>query len=54
MPPPNLDEEMEMSWLDKLHEEQQKIAAQNGDPWRLPLERVHGKIDFFDGHGARE
>ena len=38
-----------MSFLDRLHEEQQKIAAQNGDPWRLPLERVHGKIDFFDG-----
>ena len=49
MPPPNLDEEMAMSFLDRLHEEQQKIAAQNSDPWRLPLERVHGKIDFFDG-----
>lgn len=33
-----------MPWLDKLHEEQQKLAAQNGDPWRLPLERVRGRI----------
>ena len=33
-----------MSWLEELHEEQKKLAAQNGDPWRLPLERVHGKI----------
>ena len=33
-----------MSWLDKLHEAQAKLAAQNADPWRPPLERVHGKI----------
>lgn len=33
-----------MSWLEKLHEEQQKLAAQDGVPWRLPLERLHGKI----------
>ena len=33
-----------MSWLDKLHEAQAKLAAQNADPWRLRLERVHGKI----------
>ena len=49
MPPPNLDEEIAMSFLDRLHKEQHKVAAQNRDPWRLPLERVHGKIDFFDG-----
>jgi hypothetical protein len=35
-----------MSFLDRLREEQQKLAAQNGDPWRLPLERVRGKIDY--------
>jgi hypothetical protein len=23
-------------------------AAENADPWRLTLERVHGKVDFFD------
>ena len=33
-----------MSWLEELHKEQQKITAQNADPWRLPLERLHGKI----------
>jgi len=33
-----------MSWLEELHKEQQKIAAQHADPWRLPLERLHGKI----------
>ena len=44
MLPPKLDEEMAMSFLDRLREERQKIAAENGDPWRLPLERVHGEI----------
>jgi hypothetical protein len=24
------------------------VAAESVDPWRLPLERVRGKIDFFD------
>ena len=33
-----------MSFLDRLHEEQQKVAAQNGDPWRSPLERVRGQV----------
>ncbi len=35
-----------MSFLAKLHQEQQRIAVQNSDPWRLPLERVRGKIDY--------
>jgi hypothetical protein len=35
-----------MSWLSKLQEAKVKMAARNGDPWRLPLERVRGKIDF--------
>ena len=35
---------MEMSWLDELHDKQQKLAALTGDPWRLLLERVRGKI----------
>ena len=35
-----------MSWLSKLQEAKAEIAARNVDPWRLPLERVHGKIDF--------
>jgi hypothetical protein len=38
------DEEMVMSFLDRLREEQRKLAARCGDPWRLHLERVHGKI----------
>ena len=33
-----------MSWLDELHEAQEKLVAQNGDPWRLRLEPLHGKI----------
>jgi hypothetical protein len=24
-------------------------AAKNADPWRFTLERVRGKVDFFDG-----
>jgi hypothetical protein len=33
-----------VAWLDKLREAQAELAAQSGDPWRLPLERLHGKI----------
>ena len=33
-----------MSFLARLQEEQQKIAVQNGDPWRPALERVRGRI----------
>jgi len=35
-----------MSWLSKLQEAKVEMVARNGDPWRLPLERVRGKIDF--------
>ena len=35
-----------MSWLGKLQEAKAEIAARNVDPWRLPLERVRGKIDY--------
>ena len=34
-----------MSFLARLQEEQRKLATQNDDPWRLPLERLRGKID---------
>lgn len=34
-----------MSWLGKMRA-QAEIASRNIDPWRLPLERVRGKIDF--------
>jgi hypothetical protein len=30
-----------MSWIGKMHAE---IAARNADSWRLPLERLRGKI----------
>src|SRR5271169_823805 len=29
--------------------EAERAAAETVDPWRLALERVRGKIDFFDG-----
>jgi hypothetical protein len=32
-----------------MREEAAKAAAaETVDPWRLTLERVHGKVDFFD------
>src|SRR5665213_354544 len=33
-----------MSWLGKLEKAKAEIAARNGDAWRLPLERVRGKV----------
>jgi hypothetical protein len=33
-----------MSWLGKLEKVQAEIASRNIDPWRLPLERLRGKI----------
>ena len=30
-------------------EEAKSAAAETADPWRLTLERVRGKVDFFDG-----
>ena len=35
-----------MSWLDKLHAAQATLSAPPLDPWRLPLERVRGKVDY--------
>ena len=33
----------------RLQEERAKAAAaESADPWRLRLERVRGKVDFFD------
>jgi hypothetical protein len=35
---------------ERMREEAAKSAAvENTDPWRLTLERVRGKVDFFDG-----
>ena len=33
-----------MSWLGKLREVQAEMLARDADPWRLPLERLHGKV----------
>jgi hypothetical protein len=39
-----------LSFRERMREEAAKsAAATTADPWRLTLERVHGKIDFFDG-----
>jgi hypothetical protein len=39
-----------MSFLSELRKEEVELAAADTvDPWRLTLERVHGKIDFYDG-----
>jgi hypothetical protein len=35
-----------MSWLGKIKAAQTELATTKLDPWRLPLERVHGKIDY--------
>ena len=33
-----------MSWLERLQKAKAKTAARDVDPWRLPLERAHGKV----------
>jgi hypothetical protein len=33
-----------ITFMDRLREAERKLAAQNGDPRRLPSERLHGKI----------
>jgi hypothetical protein len=35
-----------MSWIGLLKQAQAEMAARDIDPWRLPLGRVRGKIDF--------
>jgi hypothetical protein len=38
-----------LSFREKMREEAAKAAAAEAtDPWRLTLERVRGKVDFFD------
>jgi hypothetical protein len=32
--------------MEKLRQAQAEVIAQDADPWRLPLERVRGKIDY--------
>ena len=39
-----------LTFRERLREEGAKsAAAETADPWRLTLERVQGKVDFFDG-----
>jgi hypothetical protein len=39
-----------LTFRERLREEAAKAAAaESADPWRLTLERVRGKVDFFDG-----
>ena len=38
-----------LTFRERLREEKAKsAAAESADPWRLCLERVRGKVDFFD------
>jgi hypothetical protein len=38
-----------LSFRDRMREEAAKsAAAETADPWRLTLEHVRGKVDFFD------
>jgi hypothetical protein len=38
-----------LTFRERMREEEAKAAAaEAADPWRLTLERVRGKVDFFD------
>ena len=37
-----------LTFRDRMHEAAKAAAAEIVDPWQLRLERVRGKIDFFD------
>ena len=38
-----------LSFRERMREEEAKASvAEAADPWRLTLERVRGKVDFFD------
>jgi hypothetical protein len=37
-----------MSFIERVHAARDRMSAQAADPWRLPLERVRGKV-FDDG-----
>jgi hypothetical protein len=39
-----------LSFRERMREEAAKAAAaESTDPWRLTLQRVRSKVDFFDG-----
>jgi hypothetical protein len=35
-----------VSWVGRLEQAKAELTARDADPWRLPLERVRGKIDY--------
>ena len=38
-----------LSFRERMREEAARAAAaESADPWRLTLERVRGKVDYFD------
>ena len=38
-----------LTFRERIREENARaVAAESADPWRLRLERVRGKVDFFD------
>ena len=38
-----------LTFKERMREEAAKLAAEEAaDPWRLTLERVGGKVDFYD------
>ena len=38
-----------LSFRDRMKEAAKAAAAESADPWRIILERVRGKVDFYDG-----
>jgi hypothetical protein len=39
-----------LTFRDRMRDEAAKsAAAETADPWRLTLERIRGKVDFYDG-----
>src|SRR5262245_51511920 len=38
-----------LTFRDRMHEAAKSAAAETADRWRVTLERVRGKVDFYDG-----
>jgi len=37
-----------LTFRDRMHEAAKAVAAESADPWLLTLERVRGRVDFYD------
>src|SRR5262249_46021797 len=37
-----------LTFRDRTHEAAKAVAAESADPWLLTLERVRGRVDFYD------